>query len=283
MWIVFFGFFFEIVKGLISTTFGALIMKNFFSILNNYNDYQKMRDDVDFWSLMKFITAIVAFICCFSSKALFSRVGENITLNVRSDLYTQIVKKQIGWHDDASNASGILGAILASDVQLLNGASAEGVAVMAEAIFSLVWGCAIGFFFCWKVALIALALTPLIIIGAAISAKIQKSDMVNNKDAKMADLLASDSISNYRTVASFSINELIVQEYEDLLQGPYDESQKNAHVSGFVFGYSQFITNIAFAVLFYFGTVFMLNDRTLTGEEVFVAIFAMFFGAYAAG
>ncbi len=27
----------------------------------------------------------------------------------------------------------------------------------------------------------------------------------------------------------------------------------------------------------------MLNDSTLTGEDVFVAIFAMFFGAYAAG
>ena len=62
--------------------------------------------------------------------------------------------------------------------------------------------------------------------------------MVNNKDAKLADLLASDSISNYRTVASFSINELIVQEYENLLSGPYNDSQKNAHVSGIVFGYS---------------------------------------------
>jgi ATP-binding cassette subfamily B (MDR/TAP) protein 1 len=113
---VFGGFFFEIIKGLISTTFGALIMKNFFAILNNYADYDKMRREVDFWSLMKFITAIVAFICCFASKALFSTVGENITLNVRADLYTQILKKQIGWHDDASNASGILGSILAADV-----------------------------------------------------------------------------------------------------------------------------------------------------------------------
>jgi len=93
MWIVFFGFFFEIIKGLISTTFGALIMKNFFSILNNYNNYPQMRHDVNFWSLMKFITAIVAFVATFSSKTLFSRVGENITLNVRSDLYTQILKK----------------------------------------------------------------------------------------------------------------------------------------------------------------------------------------------
>ena len=107
--------------------------------------------------------------------------------------------------------------------------------------------------------------------------------MVNNEDAKMADLLASDSISNYRTVASFGINELIVQEYRILQEGPYKAGMKNAHISGFIFGYSQFITNIAFAVLFYFGTIFMLNDSNLTGEDVFVAIFAMFFGAYAAG
>lgn len=131
-----------------------------------------------------------------------------------------------------------MGAILAADVQLLNGASAEGVAVIAEAIFSLVWGCIIGFIFCWKVALIALALTPLLIMGAGISAKVQKADMVDNKDAKNADLLASDSISNYRTVASFEMNELIVKEYEDLLSGPFNASHKNAHVSGFIFGYS---------------------------------------------
>jgi ATP-binding cassette subfamily B (MDR/TAP) protein 1 len=121
---------------------------------------------------MKFITAIVAFICCFCSKALFSTVGENITLNVRADLYTQILKKQIGWHDDAANASGILGAILAADVQTLNGASAEGVAVMTEAVFSLVWGCVIGFVYCWQVALVALGLTPLILVGAAVAAKV---------------------------------------------------------------------------------------------------------------
>jgi hypothetical protein len=29
--------------------------------------------------------------------------------------------------------------------------------------------------------------------------------------------------------------------------------------------------------------LFMLNDSTLSGENVFIAIFAMFFGAYGAG
>lgn len=107
--------------------------------------------------------------------------------------------------------------------------------------------------------------------------------MVNNSDARMADLLASDSISNYRTVASFGITDLILEEYKNLNAGPYNAGMKQAHISGFIFGYSQFITNISFAILFFCGTYFMLYDSNLTGEDVFVAIFAMFFGAYAAG
>jgi len=44
---------------------------------------------------------------------------------------------------------------------------------MAESFFALVWGCIIGFLFSWRVAFVALALTPLIILGAVVSAKIQ--------------------------------------------------------------------------------------------------------------
>lgn len=40
---------------------------------------------------------------------------------------------------------------------------------------------------------------------------------------------------------------------------------------------------MTFAILFYFGTVFMLDDPSLSGEDVFISIFAMFFGAFGAG
>jgi len=36
-------------------------------------------------------------------------------------------------------------------------------------------------------------------------------------------------------------------------------------------------------VLFYSGTVFMLEFTNISGEDVFIAIFSMFFGAYGAG
>jgi hypothetical protein len=66
-------------------------------------------------------------------------------------------------------------------------------------------GVIIGFFFSWQVALVALALTPFMMMGGSIAAKIDKMDMVDNKDAKSAELLASDSIMNYRTVMGFGL------------------------------------------------------------------------------
>jgi hypothetical protein len=52
----------------------------------------------------------------FLAKSAFGRVGENITQNIRIDLYTEILRKHVGWHDDQNNAAGVLSAILASDV-----------------------------------------------------------------------------------------------------------------------------------------------------------------------
>lgn len=98
---VYIGFIFETGRGIIATGFGAFIMKNMFSILNDFADFDKMRKDVDLWCLIMFLTAIFSFFCTFIAKSAFGVVGENITKFVRGDLYTEIIKKHIGWHDDS--------------------------------------------------------------------------------------------------------------------------------------------------------------------------------------
>ena len=94
------GFFFETLKGIISTIFGAFIIKNLFAMMNNYNDPDKMRDEVNYWCGIMFGCALLAFVCVFSAKYLFGVVGENITINIRQDLYKDIMRKHMGWHDD---------------------------------------------------------------------------------------------------------------------------------------------------------------------------------------
>ena len=91
-----------------------------------------------------------------------------MTLNVRADLYKNILRKHMGWHDNRDHSSGVLTAVLAADIQLLNGVSSETLALYAESAFSLLWSLALGFFFSWPIAVCFLLTMPLLMIGAGL-------------------------------------------------------------------------------------------------------------------
>ena len=205
------GIMVSVLNGGVFPIFGMFMIKMLFALFSTY-DMQKLRKDSDTWSLAMFLCAVVGFITVFCQKFLFGIVGENITINMRDKLYGAFIKKSIGWFDDRENAPGILNSVLASDVQALNGASTEGTAVILESTFAMVVGIVIGFCFNWRISLVALACAPFMIAGGAINSKFQAGySEVDEEAYKDANLLAGDSILNYRTVASLAHDDMIVK------------------------------------------------------------------------
>jgi ATP-binding cassette, subfamily B (MDR/TAP), member 1 len=147
-------------------------VKALFAQIKHIFDLPKLREEVNKWILTMFLLSFVVAFCFFVTKKAFSTVAENITINIRTNLYKSILVKHIGWHDDQQNAAGILSSILAQEVQLLNGVSTEAFAVMAEALCAITMGLAIAFVFSWQVALVSLAMTPAMVIGGVIGAKL---------------------------------------------------------------------------------------------------------------
>ena len=141
------GFVGAILMGLVLPWFGFFFMKVEFALMNPNLD--KMKTEVNKWSLYMFCLAIVAGVCTFIGKFSFVVVGENITMNIRKNLYQALLRKHIGWHDDRSHASGMMTSVLASDVQALNGVSTESFAVILEALFAVMFGIALAYYFCW--------------------------------------------------------------------------------------------------------------------------------------
>jgi ABC-type bacteriocin/lantibiotic exporter with double-glycine peptidase domain len=76
-------------------------------------------------------------------------------------------------------------------------------------------GTVMAFIFSWPLALVTIGLLPVFIICGAIQQKADQENMMNmesaegseemekSDDSKMSKLLCSDSITNYKTVASF--------------------------------------------------------------------------------
>ena len=202
-------------------------------------DKNELRTKSDEWCLAMFLCGILSFITGITQKFSFGIIGENITLHIRQKLYGSILKKQMGWFDQRENAPGVLTSILASDVQILNGASTEGAAVIMESAFALIVGIVIGFIFNWKLSLVALGSVPFMMIGGSLNAKFQAGmSSVDEVAYKDANLLAGDAIVNYRTVASFGHDNLIISEYDKLIGIPLTANLKKAHCIGFWFGFS---------------------------------------------
>lgn len=70
------------------------------------SDMKKFREDSNWWCMWITVLALVALVTSIISKIVFGYVTENITKGVREVCYTGILSKDIGWFDDAENASG---------------------------------------------------------------------------------------------------------------------------------------------------------------------------------
>ena len=187
-------------------------------------------------------------------------MGENITLNVRHTLYNSIVKKSIGWFDRRENAAGVLTTVLASEAQVLNGASTEGFGVIIESTGAIICGVTLGFVFSWRLSLVALACTPLQVLGGSMNAKLNSGlGEIDEKAYESANLLAGDAIMNYRTVAGLATDKAIVATYDKYLEVPTRTNIRKAKVTAFWYAFSQFCQNGVSALLFYAGAEFVYH------------------------
>lgn len=139
-------------------------------------------------------------------------------------------------------------ATLSSDVQLLNGVSSDGLGVTVESIVALLFATVFAFVVSWPMALCSLGVAPIIIICGAI---VSKADMENNvameetkteddksEDAKEIQILATDTISNYKTVASFGNDQILIDQFAAINNRNAASESKKSCLYGFSLGLS---------------------------------------------
>jgi ABC-type transport system involved in Fe-S cluster assembly fused permease/ATPase subunit len=78
--------------------------------------------------------------------------------------------------------------------------------------------------------------------------------------ASESELLASDAILNYKTVASFGSDEIILDKYKSLIDAVAHDHVKKSYVHGVAFGFSQFVVNFYLAGLYYSAATLMKNN-----------------------
>ncbi|KAI3759990.1 hypothetical protein L1987_50378 [Smallanthus sonchifolius] len=267
-----------IINGTIFPIFSILLSS---MIKTFYEPPNEMKSDSKFWALMFVILGVVSFLAYPGRSYLFSIAGSKLIQRIRSLCFEKVVSMEVGWFDKPENSSGAVGARLSTDAASVRGLVGDALAQVVQDSSSAIAGLVIAFTACWQLALIILALIPLMSANGYVQMQFMKGF---SADAKLmyeeASQVATDAVGSIRTVASFCAEEKVMQLYGIKCEGPKKTGIKQGLISGIGFGVSFFFLFCMYAASFYAGARFVEAGIT-NFQDVFRVFFALTMAAIA--
>jgi len=213
----------------------------------------------------------------------FGVIGERMTHRLRGELFNKLLRQEIGFFDHAQNSVGALTGSLASDSAYVKAGVADRLGLLTRNLCIVVSGLAIAFARGWQLALVMLAIIPLLFISGILTT-LAVGGLAGQDDKAHAEAnqVLSESIAGIRTVSAFNMRPRIVVIYENLLQGPVLLARKKGIYSGLGFGVSNGIIFATYAIAFYFGTI-LISRGELDFTRLLEVFYAMSFMGFGLG
>ncbi|KAL6004053.1 ABC transporter B member 11 [Asimina triloba] len=260
------------INGSIFPVFGIL----FSSVIHTfYEPPSELQKDSRFWALMFIVIGTTALVASPVQSYLFAVAGCRLTKRIQSMAFKKVVYTEVGWFDNSENSSGAVGARISMEAAILRSLVGDALALIIQNMTSAVAGLIIAFLACWQLALIVLAMLPLLGISGWIQMKFM--DGLGAESKKMceeASQVANDAVVNIRTVASFCAEEKVMEMYAEKCEGPMKKGIKQGLISGISLGLSNFFLYCILATTFYFGAHLVANGKT-SFTKVFRVFFAL--------
>ncbi|KAK2641571.1 hypothetical protein Ddye_023334 [Dipteronia dyeriana] len=259
------------IHGVMFPLFGLLIST---AIKIFYYPPDKLKQESEFWSLVFVGLGFSTLLAVPCQNYFFGMAGGKLIQRIRSLTFDKVVHQQISWFDDPANSSGAVGARLSTDASTIKSVVGDALALIVQNISTIVTGLLIAFTANWILALVILAVSPLMVLQGNLQAKFLKGF---SADAKLmyeeASQVATDAVGNMRTVASFCAEKKMMDLYHNKCEGPMKQGVRRGLVSGAGFGFSFFVLYCTNAFTFYIGSL-LVKDGKATAAEVFKVFFA---------
>uniref|UniRef100_A0A8C2XQ30 ATP binding cassette subfamily B member 1 n=1 Tax=Cyclopterus lumpus TaxID=8103 RepID=A0A8C2XQ30_CYCLU len=213
----------------------------------------------------------------------FGKSGEMLTLKLRRDAFKSMMRQDLSWYDNHKNSVGALTTRLATDAAQVQGATGIRMATLAQNVANMGTSVVISFVYGWQLTLLVLAVVPVVAAAATFEMRALTGYAAQDKkELEKSGKIATEAIGNIRTVVSLNIEPKFESLYQENLEVPYKNSQKNAHVHGLSFSITQAMIYFAYAGCFRFGAWLIVRGM-MNAEGVFLVISAILYGAMALG
>jgi ATP-binding cassette subfamily B protein len=193
---------------------------------------------------------------------LFTVAGERVVARLRTDLYSAIIGQPVGFFD--KSRTGELTSRLVSDTTVLQNTVTVNVSMALRFSIQAVGALALLVWMSPHLAAVAMAVVPIVAIGAAAFGRVIRSLSVETQDALAESTeVAEETLASVRTVRAFAREEAETKRYGDAVQRSYRLAAKRALAYGGFQGTAGFAGYAALALVLWQGG-HMVTDGLMT-------------------
>jgi ATP-binding cassette, subfamily B (MDR/TAP), member 1 len=179
---------------------------------------------------------VAALVASFLEVSTFMWSGTRQVARLRRRYLEAALHQEQVYYETQATSGDVLSG-LNDDCQAVQNAISEKVTNAVHNVGAFVAAIAIALAAGWQLALVMMALLPLIAVaGAAFARVLTRGAAVLSRGYADANVTSSQAIQNIRTVASFSAEEAALAKYRDLLARPRRLQVRVSAVSGVASG-----------------------------------------------
>ncbi|CAF2007138.1 hypothetical protein HID58_076875 [Brassica napus] len=265
----------QALYGCISATlFGAIQPVYAFSLGSMVSVYfltshDEIKEKTRIYALSFVGLAVVSFLINISQHYNFAYMGEYLTKRIRERMLSKVLTFEVGWFDQDENSSGSICSRLAKDANVVRSLVGDRMALLVQTISAVTIACTMGLVIAWRLALVMIAVQPLIIVCFYTRRVLLKN--MSKKAIKAQDessKLAAEAVSNVRTITAFSSQERIMKMLEKAQENPRRESIRQSWFAGIGLAMSQSLTTCTWALDFWYGGR-LIEDGYITAKALF--------------
>jgi ATP-binding cassette, subfamily B (MDR/TAP), member 1 len=134
-------------------------------------DLQKQENHIRKYTYTIFLIGVGGAICQLISSLTLAKAGEELTLRMRAISFKSMMRQEIGWFDLDENNLGALITRLSSDAAALKGFTGPTLSAGLTGLGALITALIISFLAGWKLTLVILCFTPLMVLTGVIQGR----------------------------------------------------------------------------------------------------------------
>jgi ATP-binding cassette subfamily B (MDR/TAP) protein 1 len=272
----------------------ALFMADMIDVLSKFDllrreipvegySFDRLKTESLYIGLYFLILAVVSFTVYLGQFSFFGLLGQRITYKLRLNLYKHLLTRDMAFFDKKENNPGELTAVLAKDCLTVNAIVSSSYSAILNGAGSFICGTLIAMFSSWRIALISLCVSPIMILAGVIEAsKLHKSETPPGEEDTTETKIFQESTTNMRTINSMNSQNLVFKMFSEQCDKDYALRIGAIVFNTSLYAIGQFSMFAVYALIFYVGAVFTV-EYNLSFQDLFRALFSVIFSAFGVG